>query len=765
MPLEDPSLDSRTYREILDEALARIGVHNPEWTNFSDADPGVTLLQLFSFMTESIIYRANLIPKRTRKKFLRLLGEKMQPPNSATGLAVLSNPSGPLLAQVVPRDVAVHAGDVPFRTQNGLTVLPIESRLYYKHMLTGEDAAEAERVYGELYASFGLNSGGLAFYETRLLQPPAAGNALPVLDLVDTVDASVWLALLARTPEEVDTARREIAEKPLTVGVLPALDETGKVLYPVGPSAVETRPTLQFELPEGDFTVTSPTPAGTPTARYRRLTVRSEDDLIGGPGVAEMTLPKEAEIGYWSELDPLEAGSGSFPPSLEETDDADRLITWIRIRSPEVVPGEEDNSRQAKVVLSWIGINATRVRQRARVPAELLATGTGEPNHSAVLTNVPVIIDDTLRVTVNGERWERIDDLAAAGPEVEHRSPRLTTARQAGAEADAAEDAPADKPVEVFTIDPESGTVQFGNGLNGARVPNRAVVQASYDYGGGLAGNVGINRIQKITPPPGVFGLVVANPVPTWGGDRGETLDEAEQRIPAVLTHRERLVSAADFKEITRATPGVDIGRVDVLPLVHPDQPEQVAEGAVTLMVVPALDPLHPENPRPDTLFLAAVCAHLSPRRLVTTEIHVRGPVYTPVYVSIGIEIIRGRATGPVLEAVRAEIRRFLSPLTGGFHGEGWPLRKHVEAAEVMAAATRVDGVASVPAFALGNSDGLEVTTVKMVGLELPELAGLSVTVDNAVPLDEVTGAVETGIGTGTGGGQLTPVPIVPEEC
>lgn len=764
MPLEDPTLDSRTYREVLDEAIARIGVHNPEWTNFSDADPGISLLQLFSYLTESIIYRANLIPKRTRKKFLRLLGERMRPATAASGLAVLGNPSGPLLAQAVSRDVAVFAGDVPFRTQTGLTVLPIESRMYFKQALTGEAAAEAERVYGELYASFGLESAGLAFYETRLLEPPKTGNALPVLDLVDTVDASVWLALLARTPEEVDAARSEIAEKPLTVGVLPALDETGKVLYPVGPSAVETRPTLQFELPEGDFAVASPVAAGTPTARYRRLTVRSEDDLIGGPGVAEMNLPSAAEIGYWSELDPLEAGSGSFPPSLEDTDDADRLITWIRIRSPEVVPGQENNSRQAKVVLSWVGINAVRIEQRSRVPAELLATGSGEPDHSAVLSNVPVIVDDTLRLTVNGERWERIDDLAAAGPEIESRSPRLTTARSAGAEADTAE-SPTEKPVKVFTIDPESGTVRFGNGLNGARVPNRAVVQASYDYGGGPAGNVGINRIQKISPPPGIFGLVVANPVPTWGGDRGETLDEAERRIPAVLTHRERLVSATDFKEITQATPGVDIGRVDVLPLVHPDQPDQVAEGAVTLMVVPAVDPLHPQNPRPDTLFLSAVCAHLAPRRLVTTEIHVRGPVYKPLYVSIGVEIIPGRASGPVLEAVRTEIQHFLSPLNGGFDGSGWPLRKHVEAAEVMAAATRVDGVASVPAFALGNSDGLEVATVKMVGLELPELAGLSVTVDDAVPIDELTGAVETGIGTGTGGGQLTPVPIVPEEC
>ena len=48
MPLIVPKIDDRDYPRILSEALARIPVHTPEWTNFNDADPGVTLLQLFA---------------------------------------------------------------------------------------------------------------------------------------------------------------------------------------------------------------------------------------------------------------------------------------------------------------------------------------------------------------------------------------------------------------------------------------------------------------------------------------------------------------------------------------------------------------------------------------------------------------------------------------------------------------------------------------------------------------------------------------------
>ena len=78
MPLQPPSLGESNYRAILDEALARIPVHNPEWTNFNESDPGVTLLQLFAFMTENVLYRANLIPERNRIKFLKLLGIPVQ---------------------------------------------------------------------------------------------------------------------------------------------------------------------------------------------------------------------------------------------------------------------------------------------------------------------------------------------------------------------------------------------------------------------------------------------------------------------------------------------------------------------------------------------------------------------------------------------------------------------------------------------------------------------------------------------------------------
>src|SRR6266498_2859205 len=130
MPLTIPTLDNRTYQELLDEALARIPVHNPEWTNFNRSDPGVTLVELFAFLTENLLYRSNQIPERNRRKFLALLGVPLQAAEAARGLVALANERGPLQTITLNADLEVRAGQVPFRTTGGLDVLPIEAQAF-----------------------------------------------------------------------------------------------------------------------------------------------------------------------------------------------------------------------------------------------------------------------------------------------------------------------------------------------------------------------------------------------------------------------------------------------------------------------------------------------------------------------------------------------------------------------------------------------------------------------------------------------------------
>lgn len=723
MALPEPAVDARTYREIITEALARVPVHTPEWNNLGASDPGVTMLQVFAFIAESAIYRANRIPQRNRQKFLRLLGMGQRAAEPARGIVNFSAP----LRYTLDAGVRLSAGSVPFVTQTGLAVLPVETRMYFKQRIPESRRAEISERYNRLYASVREPAQDLDFYQTTLLEPPVAGALAPALDLAGTVDRSLWIALLAPPRMTVPQLRALVAGQPLTLGVAPALDADGKTLFAAGTPAALQRTTLVYEVPVPG--------AATPT--YRALTILQSDDVLSEPGLVELQLPEAGDLGTWTDLGPLETGVGGYPPALDNSQDAARLLTWIRIRMP---PDEDTTAigSAARVVLSWVGANAARVLQKVHVEGERLPDGTGEPDQVARLANGNVLPGAVL--TVNGEVWQQVTDLADAEPEVAARAPR-----HAGTHT-----LPARVGANAYLLDSATGEIRYN-----ARPPRGAVIACSYDYGGGRAGDVAIGAVSRIVNPPA--GLKVTNPIPTWGAADQESLADAEARVPEFVRHREVAASREDYEKIVARTPGVDLGRTEVLPLMNPDLPGQVAEGNVTVMVIPRSDPQQPEAPRPDALFLQTICDYLEPRRVLTTELHIRGPVYRRIGVGIGIQAVPGQAEAPLVNAVTAAVAQFLSPLTGGFEGHGWPLGKSVEPAEILAAASRVPGVARINGVIIVDEAGNALPNgLAINGLELPRANPIRVasgpvpTPAAAAPPDDVA---------------ALPVPIVPENC
>jgi len=85
MPLEAnlPLIDDRTFDDIVAEARTRIARYTPEWapvwTDVNDSDPGITLVQLFAWMTEMLAYRMDKVPALNYLKFLELIGIELQP--------------------------------------------------------------------------------------------------------------------------------------------------------------------------------------------------------------------------------------------------------------------------------------------------------------------------------------------------------------------------------------------------------------------------------------------------------------------------------------------------------------------------------------------------------------------------------------------------------------------------------------------------------------------------------------------------------------
>lgn len=84
MPLPSQPLDDRSFQDLVDEAKKRIPLHCPEWTDHNVSDPGVTLIELFAWMMDILLYRLNQVPRKHYVKLLDLLGIQLQPPRAAT---------------------------------------------------------------------------------------------------------------------------------------------------------------------------------------------------------------------------------------------------------------------------------------------------------------------------------------------------------------------------------------------------------------------------------------------------------------------------------------------------------------------------------------------------------------------------------------------------------------------------------------------------------------------------------------------------------
>jgi hypothetical protein len=720
--LNAPPLEPQSFDEILSEALARIPVHNPEYTNYqNNTDPGVTILQTFAFMFDNLAYLCNQIPDRNRQKFLSLLGIPMLAPQAANGMVVFANDRGPLQTVTLNQGFPLMAGAVSFVTTNGLDVLPVEARVYLRSQLSPADQQAASQTYTQLYGALAEPNTDLEFYQTVPFGPPTSASSLPVADLGNgsIVDRSVWIAILAR---QVDSAigpavLDQIAGRTLTLGLVPASDTSQKVLVPAAPANSQTTSPLVYEIASGQMNGTSPL--------YTRLDSRADGNPLTDPTLVQLTLPASGAMGIWP-LGPLDEGTGDYPPSLQDQDVSSRVLTWIRVRLPDPSDMQGPSAQDAR--FNWAGINAAKITQQIPVPVELVGTGTGEPDQTFTLVNAPVIVS-TLQVTVNGVQWTQTDDLLAAPSEI---SDSVNS--------------------QVYEIDSQSGVLTFGTGVQGARPVG--IISASYSYGGGTAGNVGIGTVNSSPQLPA--GFTISNPLPTGGGDAGETLDQAELRIPLYIQHRDRAVSADDFKNVVMSTPGISIARVDVIPLFLPDTGTS-APGVVTVLVVPN-DPANPQGPVPDSYFLGAVCDYLDPRRLLTTEVHVVGPDYQDLSVSVGIDVVPGMDIAPVQEAVKQAIRNFLSPTTGGLSGSGWPLQRPVVDRELLAQAARVNGIADINDVSMWDGTGTKVQSLSISGIQLPRLQQVGANLGSPQDLT----AVPTPLPSTT---KRVPVPVLPATC
>jgi hypothetical protein len=658
MPLIPPSLDDRSYDDLVQDLLANIPAHTPEWTNPQPGDPGRTLLELFAWLADTILYRANLIPERQRIAFLKLLGEPMQPAAAATGLISLSLDP----ASVAPVGIVAPArvtGSVNFETLGEIDLLPVTAQAYIKAPLTPDQQAKSMLLLAGLKQLYNLSTLPAGYTTTAIFANNLADpNGTDIVNA--TTDSSLWLALLVSKPDNLIAVKNALgatSEHILNIGFVPSISVPG-LFSDVGPPAA-VQATWQMSQPAP--------PAGQPIA-YTTLKVL--DDTTQGltqAGIVRLMLPQSALIGAPSNVvrsDP-QAGVGIKPPRIDDPAIAARLLTWVRL------------STQSALKISWLGANAVQIDQRTTFNSVVIGVSDGSSNQQFALSQSQ--IDPAtfqLEVDMPGlgfQLWQQVDDLAIL-----------------------------QGPVPAYTLDPEAGTVTFGNQLQGMIVPaGRRVRVRTMRAGGGSAGNLPAGSLTSIqafdATGKQISQITVQQPIATTGGADAETLDAAEQRIPSLLQNQDRAVTASDYANLARYVPGANVARAEVLPLFKPQTRTPNVPGVVSIMVIPGKEGVLNPCPRADRPMLETVYQYLNPRRPVSAEMYVIASEYLGLGISVAVEVKTGFGLLQVSQAVETALRSYLWPLApGGTENTGWPLGRHVRSLELEVIVSQVPGVIEV---------------------------------------------------------------------
>lgn len=767
MPLPTIDLDTRRYPDLVDEARSLIPRYAPAWTNENASDPGVTLVELFAFLTEQLVYRANRVPARHRRKFVELVGFAPLPPAAArTTLSIQPGTGGDGL--VLPAGLAFAAGGVPFRTVAPLTLT--ETALVTVQVFAGlqlEDVSAALRQGGSV-AAFGSDPEPDPSSTPEEQPAMYLGFDAPVpsgreLSLHVTVaglrtgaeerrriDDEAALAVAACAPPSRRDCASEDAGQPADATDVTGFTRAFRTVWDVYDGAGWR--TLDAEHGEIDdetmaLTLDGPVRLRAPVAIAQtvlgdvtepRSYVRCRL-VSGSPDEAPVLLHIAANAVDAEQRTPIRQtfaiAAGTPAPAAAPSPGATTALPLALDATGAVVSLAAPGAGPPEVLV--LGYHAAAAAAAGSLTATLaqVGRGSGGPEQSLVLPAAPVAGGDLELWTLEpaGARsWAQTPDFDSAGP------------------ADG-----------VFTLEPETGVVSFGDGLHGRVPPEDAPILARYETTHAAAGNVAaradwvlagtddeLNTALLARDPAAVQPLiaVVSSAAPATGGADEESLAHAAGRAAARLWSHERLVECGatfgsdtldqvdraevlgraappraatllDLERLALDVPGTRVARARAFGGLDGRYPGLVAPGTVTLVLVAGLPRARPQ---PSRDLLDVVSAFLRRRKTLGTRLVVVGPTYIEVSVTATLAVRAGADRARVEADGRTTLAAYLDPLTGGPAGRGWPFGRDVYRSELLQLLDGIDGVDHVAALELAGPDGASCGNVCIPSTGLP---------------------------------------------
>lgn len=615
MAFESPRLDDKDFNDLVQEALKRIPIYTPEWTDHNLSDPGVTLIELFAYMTDVMLYRLNRVPERHYIKLMELVGMSLAEPEAAKSRITmwLSAPQMVDIPIVEGTEVATtrteNEDPVIFSTDYNFTIKVAK----LDHVLTSvrrDDGSRTYKVQDAKQAATGFVGKGFNIFQEK----PQPGDAIYFGFSRDMTDHIVGIDVT------VDRA-------------------AGAGIDPSNPpyiwEALSNRSPVEWTRCEIDEDGT------------RAFNV---------PGIIRLFVPKMVE------------------GRIEEADGF-----WIRCRLLRTRENEaqyqESPFFQKLNVASWGGtIDITHANV---VRNEVLGRSDGSPGQKFNLQNLPILErteDEHLLVRLDGDReevWTEVPDFANSTATDKH-----------------------------YTLDSITGEVRLGPSMPqrdgsvrtyGAIPPKRALLMMNqYRYGGGTSGNLqafAINSLKTSIP----YIERITNRQPAIGGLNAESVEDAKIRLPGHLRTIERAVTANDFQYLAhRAAPG-RVARAFALPVAAE------TSSRVNVFLIPHVrDPeriiAQDELELPDDV-KALVDNYLDERRLLTTRLEILPPQYYWVRVKVRVRASKHYKTDRVEKAIYDRLYRFINPITGGMHQDGWAFGRDLTTSDIIAALQDIPGI------------------------------------------------------------------------
>lgn len=259
-------------------------------------------------------------------------------------------------------------------------------------------------------------------------------------------------------------------------------------------------------------------------------------------------------------------------------------------------------------------------------------------------------------------RWAAVSNLTLSGPKSRH-----------------------------YTIDHETGTITFGNGVQGMVPPGlkNNIMAAFYRRGNSTTDLANIGELSKLVNQlDDVKG--VTNNEAAIGKKQRESQQQFLQRIPESLKTRDRATALQDFQFLT----------VQASNLVAQAKSYQDTQDPNTIHVI--IVPNSDYGSRyPGSELSDSVSQYLLERALPTLNqsIHIVAPNYVAINVSANIVITSGYTQTAVRSALNSRLTRFFDPVLGQSKGQGWPFGAVIFSSQVSAEIQNEPGVERIVAL------------------------------------------------------------------